>query len=160
MHLQIHLMVPHIANLMKSKGYVSTLNEAFQKYLGNGKVGDSRIHQNQITDVIQVAKESKSLIFLAHPHTLVSNKNYSFSKNWHDQSFFEILENDSLSYINNESIRSALYPSLIDFFETNYNYVIIFQVIFLALSIVFLVQVLSEFVFNKFLRLFFFLIIS
>ena len=25
---------PHIANLMKSKGYVSTLNEAFQKYLG------------------------------------------------------------------------------------------------------------------------------
>ena len=26
------------------------------------------------------------------PHTLVSNKNYSFSKNWHDQSFFEILE--------------------------------------------------------------------
>ena len=83
---------PHIANLMKSKGYVSTLNEAFQKYLGNGKVGDSRIHQNQIADVIQVAKESKSLIFLAHPHTLVSNKNYSFSKNWHDQSFFEILE--------------------------------------------------------------------
>ena len=83
---------PHIANLMKSKGHVSTLNEAFQKYLGNGKVGDSRIHQNQITDVIQVAKESKSLIFLAHPHTLVSNKNYSFSKNWHNESFFKILE--------------------------------------------------------------------
>ena len=83
---------PHIANLMKSKGYVSTLNEAFQKYLGNGKVGDSRIHQNQIADVIQVAKESKSLIFLAHPHTLVSNKNYSFSKNWHGESFFKILE--------------------------------------------------------------------
>ena len=83
---------PHIANLMKSKGYVSTLNEAFQKYLGNGKVGDSRIHQNQITDVIQVAKESKSLIFLAHPHTLVSNKNYSFSENWHNKSFFEILK--------------------------------------------------------------------
>ena len=82
---------PHIANLMKSKGYVSTLNEAFQKYLGNGKVGDSRIHQNQIADVIQVAKESKSLIFLAHPHTLVSNKNYSFSKNWHNSSFFEIM---------------------------------------------------------------------
>ena len=83
---------PHIANLMKSKGYVSTLNEAFQKYLGNGKVGDSRIHQNQITDVIQVAKESKSLIFLAHPHTLVNNKNYSFSENWHNKSFFEILK--------------------------------------------------------------------
>ena len=83
---------PHIANLMKSKGYVSTLNEAFQKYLGNGKVGDSRIHQNQITDVIKVAKESKSLIFLAHPHTLVSNKNYSFSENWHNESFFEILK--------------------------------------------------------------------
>ena len=80
----------------------------------------------------------------------------SLSIIFYSPSFFEILENDSLSYINNESIRFALYPSLIDFFETNYNYVIIFQVIFLALSIVFLVQVLSEFVVNKFLRLFFF----
>ena len=83
----------------------------------------------------------------------------SLSIIFYSPSFFEILENDSLSYINNESNRFALYPSLIDFFETNYNYVIIFQVIFLALSIVFLVQVLSEFVFNKFLRLFFFLVI-
>ena len=83
----------------------------------------------------------------------------SLSIIFYSPSFFEILENDSLSYINNESIRFALYPSLIDFFETNYNYVIIFQVIFLALSIVFLVQVLSEFVVNKFLRLFFFLVI-
>ena len=78
---------------------------------------------------------------------------------FYSPSFFEILENDSFSYINNESIRYALYPSLIDFFQTNYNYVIIFQVIFLALSIVFLVQVLSKFVVDKFLRLFFFFII-
>ena len=83
----------------------------------------------------------------------------SLSIIFYSPSFFEILENDSLSYINNESIRFALYPSLIDFFETNYNYIIIFQVIFLALSIVFLVQVLSEFVVNKFLKLFFFLVI-
>ena len=83
----------------------------------------------------------------------------SLSIIFYSPSFFEILENDSLSYINNESNRFALYPSLIDFFETNFNYVIIFQVIFLALSIVFLVQVLSEFVVNKFLRLFFFLVI-
>ena len=78
---------------------------------------------------------------------------------FYSPSFFEILENDSLSYINNESIRSALYPSLIDFFKTNFNNVILFQVIFLALSIVFLVQVLSKFVINKFLRLFFLLIV-
>ncbi len=82
---------PHIANLMKSKGYVASLNEAFKEYLGNGKVGDSRIHQNPIEEVIDCAKESKCLVFLAHPHTLMSNKDYSFSKNWYDSVFVDRL---------------------------------------------------------------------
>ena len=82
---------PHIANLMKSKGYVASLNEAFKEYLGNGKVGDSRIHQNPIEEVIDCAKESKCLVFLAHPHTLMSNKDYSFSKNWYDSAFVDRL---------------------------------------------------------------------
>ena len=83
---------PHIANLMKSKGYVASLNEAFKEYLGNGKVGDSRIHQNPIEEVIDCAKESKCLVFLAHPHTLMSNKDYSFSKNWYDSVFVDRLK--------------------------------------------------------------------
>ena len=83
---------PHIANLMKSKGYVTSLNEAFQKYLGNGQIGDSRIHQNPIDEVIDIAKESRCLVFLAHPHTLMSNKNYSFKKNWQNDTFVEKLK--------------------------------------------------------------------
>ena len=42
---------PHIAKIIYEKGYVNSINEAFIKYLGNGKVGDSRIHQESIERV-------------------------------------------------------------------------------------------------------------
>jgi len=50
-------------------------------------------------------------------------------------SFFDILENDSLSYINKENIRQSLYPTLILLFFNNYEYIVIFQIIFLSLSL-------------------------
>ena len=39
-------------------------------------------------------------------------------------SFFPILENDSFSYINNESIRLSLYPLLIDILNNNHKLII------------------------------------
>ena len=98
---------PHIAKIMYKKGYVDSINEAFVKYLGNGKVGDSRIHQEPIEKLIELSKESKCLIFLAHPHTLMSNKNYSSNKKW--------INNDFLSYI------EKLADLGIDGLETNYS---------------------------------------
>ena len=50
-------------------------------------------------------------------------------------SFFPIIENDSFSYINNESIRLSLYPYLIDLFEENLKRVIYFQIIVFSISI-------------------------
>ena len=83
---------PHIAKIMYKKGYVDSINEAFVKYLGNGKVGDSRIHQEPIEKLIELSKESKCLIFLAHPHTLMSNRNYSSNQKWITDDFVSYLE--------------------------------------------------------------------
>ena len=83
---------PHIAKIMYKKGYVDSINEAFVKYLGNGKVGDSRIHQEPIEKLIELSKESKCLIFLAHPHTLMSNRNYSSNQKWINNAFVSYLE--------------------------------------------------------------------
>ena len=98
---------PHIAKIMYKKGYVDSINEAFVKYLGNGKVGDSRIHQEPIEKLIEISKQSKCLIFLAHPHTLMSNKNYSSNKKW--------INNDFVSYV------EKLADLGIDGLETNYS---------------------------------------
>ena len=98
---------PHIAKIMYTKGYVDSINEAFVKYLGNGKVGDSRIHQEPIEKLIELSKESKCLIFLAHPHTLMSNKNYSNNQKW--------INDDFVSYI------EKLADLGIDGLETNYS---------------------------------------
>tara|TARA_B100000902_G_scaffold60194_1_gene67348 strand:- start:2996 stop:3874 length:879 start_codon:yes stop_codon:yes gene_type:complete len=83
---------PHIASILKNKGYVSSINEAFIKYLGNGKIGDSRSHQPDIRKIIDLSKESKCLVFLAHPHTLMSNEKYSKKQDWVNESFFNYLQ--------------------------------------------------------------------
>ena len=83
---------PHIAELMVKKNYVSNISEAFSKYLGNGKIDGIDNHQLGIREIINLAKQSKSLVFLAHPHTLMSNKLYSKSDNWIDNKFHNYIK--------------------------------------------------------------------
>jgi predicted metal-dependent phosphoesterase TrpH len=83
---------PHIAELMVKKNYVSNLSEAFTKYLGNGKIDDIDNHQLDINEIVNLVKSSKSLVFLAHPHTLMSNKLYSKSDNWINNEFHEYID--------------------------------------------------------------------
>ena len=83
---------PHIAKLMVEKKYVSSMSEAFLKYLGNGKIENLNSHQINIKEVINLAKESKSLVFLAHPHTLMSNNNSSKRSNWVNSQFYDYLQ--------------------------------------------------------------------
>jgi len=82
----------HIAELMVKKDYVSNISEAFTKYLGNGKIDDIDSHQLEISEIVKLAKNSKSLVFLAHPHTLMSNKLYSKSDNWINNEFHNYIE--------------------------------------------------------------------
>ena len=83
---------PHIASLLKDKGYVDSINDAFIKYLGNGKIGDSRSHQPDIEKIISLAQESKCLVLLAHPHTLMSNDKFSKKENWVNDDFYELVK--------------------------------------------------------------------
>ena len=50
-------------------------------------------------------------------------------------SFLPLIENDSFTYIRNESIRLSLYPILIDLFNENLKLVVYFQIIVFSLSI-------------------------
>ena len=83
---------PHIASLLKDKGYVDSINDAFIKYLGNGKIGDSRSHQPDIEKIISLSQESKCLVFLAHPHTLMSNDKFSKKESWVNDDFYELVK--------------------------------------------------------------------
>lgn len=98
---------PHIAELMVKKNYVSNLSEAFTKYLGNGKIDDIDNHQLDINEIVNLVKSSKSLVFLAHPHTLMSNQLYSKSDNWINNEFHEYI--DSLKDIGIDGIE-VYYP--------------------------------------------------
>ena len=83
---------PHIASILKDKGYVDSINDAFIKYLGNGKIGDSRSHQPDIEKIISLSQESKCLVFLAHPHTMMSNDKFSKKENWVNDEFYELVK--------------------------------------------------------------------
>ena len=83
---------PHIAELMVKKNYVSNISEAFSKYLGNGKISGIDNHQLGLEEIVYLEKSSKSLVFLAHPHTLMSNKLYSKSDNWIDNKFHRYIQ--------------------------------------------------------------------
>jgi predicted metal-dependent phosphoesterase TrpH len=82
---------PHIAELLIKHGYVETISEAFAKYLGNGKLDNLNQHQEDIQNIIGLAKESNCLVFLAHPHTLMSNPQYSKNTNWINNDFEELI---------------------------------------------------------------------
>ena len=59
-------------------------------------------------------------------------------------SFLPLIENDSFSYINNESIRLSLYPYLIDLFGENLKMVVYFQIIVFSVSIASIVLALKK----------------
>ena len=73
---------PHIAELMVQHEYVANITEAFNRYLGNGMPAYADLHQVSITKLMEVAKASKVITILAHPHTLDPKKNMLVNKNW------------------------------------------------------------------------------
>jgi len=65
---------PHIAAVMMRKGYVETIEEAFELWLTSGRpayIGRPRLTPE---DAIQLARRSGGVPILAHPHTLGINR--------------------------------------------------------------------------------------
>ncbi|MEN8907370.1 MAG: PHP domain-containing protein [Clostridiales bacterium] len=65
---------PHIANLMLKRGYVKSKDEAFEKYLGDGKIAFFSKGKISAKEAITTIKKFGGLPVLAHPvHLNVDN---------------------------------------------------------------------------------------
>ena len=114
---------PHIAQIMVEKQYVSNVSEAFTKYLRNGMIPNIDTHQLNIEEIIQLSTESKSLVFLAHPHTLMSSESYKKNQNWVTPEFFDYLKQIKTMGLNGLEVyypgyNSSVKDSLIDICES------------------------------------------
>ena len=58
---------PHIADAMIAKGYVQNRDEAFEKYLGEGKPGYVERYSTTLKDAIALIRGAKGLAVIAHP---------------------------------------------------------------------------------------------
>jgi 3',5'-nucleoside bisphosphate phosphatase len=65
---------PHIAKAMINKGYVQNINEAFKKFIGDGKCCFSAGESFSVQETIDVIHEGGGLAIIAHPH-LIDNSN-------------------------------------------------------------------------------------
>lgn len=59
---------PHIAALMVKKGYVETMKEAFDKYIGDGKSCYERGPAISVPETIEIIHQADGKAFVAHPH--------------------------------------------------------------------------------------------
>lgn len=59
---------PHIAKIMVEKGYVKSIREAFSHFIGDGKCCYEQGDTASVDEVVDVIKQVKGKVFLAHPH--------------------------------------------------------------------------------------------
>jgi predicted metal-dependent phosphoesterase TrpH len=58
---------PHFATWMAEAGAVDSVTEAFDKYLGAGKIGDVKMFWPPLSDVVQSITQAGGVAILAHP---------------------------------------------------------------------------------------------
>ena len=58
---------PHFATWMVEAGAVDSVTEAFDKYLGAGKIGDVKMFWPPLSDVVQAITRAGGVAILAHP---------------------------------------------------------------------------------------------
>jgi predicted metal-dependent phosphoesterase TrpH len=61
---------PHIAQLMIKKGYVSSIKEAFNRFIGDGKPCYDAGQGISVEETIEIIHQGKGKAFIAHPHLL------------------------------------------------------------------------------------------
>jgi len=61
---------PHIAQIMKSKGYFNTTTEAFEKILSNKKIININREKINSIDAIELITQSGGISVLAHPRSI------------------------------------------------------------------------------------------
>jgi len=61
---------PHIANVILKKGYASTMNEVFDRYLGDGQSAYIPKIDIDAVEVVKRLKSNGAIVSLAHPHLI------------------------------------------------------------------------------------------
>lgn len=61
---------PHIALAMVKKGYVSSVQKAFQEYIGDGKPCFVAGKRFSVEETIEIIHQGKGLAVIAHPHLI------------------------------------------------------------------------------------------
>lgn len=65
---------PHIAQVMMKKGYVKSIQEAFKKYIGEGKPCYAEGASFSTEETIDLIHQAKGLAVIAHPHLIENGK--------------------------------------------------------------------------------------
>jgi predicted metal-dependent phosphoesterase TrpH len=61
---------PHIAKLMVEKGYVNSIKEAFNLYIGDGKPCYEPGEGISVQETLEIIHRGRGKAFIAHPHLL------------------------------------------------------------------------------------------
>lgn len=65
---------PHIAKALMQKGIISTIQEGFDKYLGEGKSAYVPGNRPDVHQAIDVIKKAKGKAVIAHPHLIAKKR--------------------------------------------------------------------------------------
>lgn len=65
---------PHIAAVMVKKGYVSSIEEAFKKYIGEGRPCYDMGDIITVEETIEIIHKAKGKVFIAHPHLITKKE--------------------------------------------------------------------------------------
>lgn len=65
---------PHIAKVLCEKGYVGSIKEAFNHYIGDGKSCFSPGESFAVGETVQILHKAKGKAFIAHPHLIKKRK--------------------------------------------------------------------------------------
>ena len=65
---------PHIASVMVEKGYAGNTREVFLRYLGNNRPAYFKCEYRSVSDVAELARDTGSVLVLAHPGVYYSDK--------------------------------------------------------------------------------------
>jgi predicted metal-dependent phosphoesterase TrpH len=60
---------PHLARALVKAGHVSSVSEAFDRWLGDGGAADVPLARFQVAEVLALARAAGARVSLAHPHT-------------------------------------------------------------------------------------------
>lgn len=109
-----HIGRPHFAQYLVDVGAVSSINQAFQKYLGSGKIGDVKQLWPSVEEVVKWINTAGGIAVVAHPnkYDLTRTKLYELLETFKNAGGQGI---EIISGVQNNNITDKLVRAALDF---------------------------------------------